>query len=358
LIGYFDCPMKLGIIGKPQSGKTTIFNAASGQQEAVGDYSGAVHRAVIKVPDDRLEVLAEIVKPKKITYAEIEFLEDAGFSGKGKESGGVTISSDLRMMDALMVVVDAFSPDATPEADIRDLNDEMMLADQVVIESNIEKRERKAQLTGDKSEARELELLKRCKDQLEEERPIIEIDFAPDELKVLRGYTFLSQKPQLIVINISEDKLDQAAEIEKQYQELVSPGKREVAIVCGKIEMELVTLDDDERQEFMNDLGIATPAIELVIQKSYSLLGLISFLTAGEPEVRAWTIRRGTVAQKAAGVIHSDIERGFIRAEVTAYDDYVELKTAAAMKAAGKTRLEGKEYVVADGDVILFRFAV
>jgi ribosome-binding ATPase YchF (GTP1/OBG family) len=168
----------------------------------------------------------------------------------------------------------------------------------------------------------------------------------------------LSLKPLLIVLNIAEEQLPQAAEIETKYHHLVQSGKRELAVVCGKIEMDLVTLSNDERGAFLADLGIAQSAMDVVVQRSYALLGLISFLTAGEPEVRAWTIRKGTNAQKSAGVIHSDIERGFIRAEVIRYDDYVTLKTPAAIKAAGKQRLEGKEYVIDDGDVILFRFNV
>jgi len=351
--------MKLGIIGKPQAGKTTVFNAASGQQEAVGDYSQASHRAIVKVPDKRLDVLAEIEDPKKITPAEIEFLDAPGFSGKGKDAGGeLEINPEVRQMEALLVVIDAFSPDANPGRDIQDMIDEMILSDQAIVESNIDKKSRKMKLTGDKTAAREIELLEKCRAHLDSEKPLIELGLAEDEEKALRGYTFLSLKPLLIVLNIAEDKLDRAEAIAGKYQSFVSAGKRDIAVMCGSIEMELVTLDESDRQAFLDDLGITTPAIEQVIQKSYSLLGLISFLTAGKPEVRAWTIRAGTGAQKAAGVIHSDIERGFIRAEVTAYDDYVTYKTAAALKAAGKTRLEGKEYVVQDGDVILFRFNV
>lgn len=350
--------MKLGIIGKPQSGKTTVFNAASGQQESVGDYSKAVHRALVTVPDPRLEVLAELVKPKKVTYAQIEFVDAPGFSGKGKEAKAFEIHEDLRQADAFLMVVDSFTPEASPESDVRSLIDEMILLDQALVESMIEKRSRKAKLTGDKSETRLLELLQRCLDTLEQEKPLLEMELDPDEEKLLRGYQFLSQKPLLIVINIGEDAIDRTEQIREKYKSYIEKGKRELAVICGKIEMEIIGLEPEEREEFMRDLGIKTPAMEKVIARSYYLLGLISYLTAAEPEVRAWTIKRGDTAQKAAGVIHSDIERGFIRAEVVAYDDYVEHKTIPAIKAAGKHRLEGKDYVVADGDVILFRFNV
>ncbi len=350
--------MKLGIIGKPQSGKTTIFNAASGMQEAVGDFSQAVHRAVIKVPDERLEQLAELVNPKKITYAEIEFLDAPGFSGEGKKSTGLEIHPDLRKMDAFMMVVNAFGSEATPEADIKNLIDEMILMDQALLESTIDKKARKMNLTADKSELRDLETMKHCLSWVEQERPLLEMTLGEDDLRAVRGYAFLSLKPLLIVVNVAEDAIANAAELEKRFAHFVAAGKREVVIVCGKIEAELVTLETEERAQFLKELGIAKPAMERVIQTSYDLLGLISFLTAGEPEVRAWTIRKGTNAQRAAGVIHSDIERGFIRAEVIRYADYVQFKTPAALKAAGKMRLEGKEYTVDDGDVVLFRFNV
>lgn len=356
--------MKLGIIGKPQAGKTTVFNAASGQQEAVGDFSQAGHRAVIKVPDPRLEVLAEIEQPKKVTPAEIEFLDAPGFSGKGKEAGrgkeagAVEINPEVRLVDALMMVVDAFSPDATPERDVVDLTDEMILADLSVVENNLDKKGRKAKLTGDKSMAGQLAILEKCRGQLEQEQPLFDLELSDEDRKAIKGYAFLTLKPLLIVINIREDDIEKTDEIRAKYAHLMAPGKRDIAVVCGKIEADLVALPEEERAAFMQDLGITTPAVEKVITKSYALLGLISFLTVGKPDAHAWTIKAGTPAQKAAGAIHSDIERGFIRAEVTRFEDYAEYKTAAALKAAGKTRLEGKDYVVQDGDVILFRFNV
>ncbi len=349
--------MRLGIIGAPQSGKTTIFNAAAGQQEAVGDFSQAVRRAVIKVPDDRLGALAEIFQPKKITPAEIEFVDAPGLSGSSS-GGAQEFSPELRQMDAFIAVINAFTEDASPRTAIDNLVAEMIILDQALLESNIDKRERKANLTGDKSEQQELDLLRRCLQHLEAERPVIELELAPNEEKALRGYQLLSQKPLLFVLNIGENDLGRVAALSDEFGDVVVPGQRDLVAVCGKIEMELMALEDEERTAFMTDLGITAPATELVIQKSYALLGFISFLTAGDPEVRAWTIREGTRAQDAAATIHSDIARGFIRAEVVSFADQIEHRTSANLKAAGKMRLEGKEYIVADGDVILFRFNV
>jgi GTP-binding protein YchF len=350
--------MKLGIIGKPQSGKTTVFNAASGKLEAVGDFSKTAHRSIIKVPDERVNILAKMINPKKITFAEIEFLDAPGFSGKGKEATEVDINPELRLMDALIVVLDAFTPDSNPKTELNDLMDEMILADQVMIENNIEKRDRKIKLTGDKVGKMEVDFLRKCQSHLEEEKLLIDLEMSDQEEKSVRGYMFLTQKPLLVVLNIAEDNIKNSAELLKQFDDFISPGKREVTSLCGNIEMELISLDESDRKMFMTELGIEKPAVDEVIQKSYSLIGLISYLTAAEPEVRAWTIRKGMTAQKAAGVIHTDIERGFIRAEVISYDDYLEYKTPSAIKAAGKMRLEGKEYIVKDGDVILFRFNV
>jgi len=350
--------MKLGIIGKPQCGKTTIFNAASHQQETVGDFSQSSHRAIIKVPDSRVDRIAEIEKPKKITYAEIEFLDAPGFTGKGKEAGTAEINPEIRMMDALILVIDYFSDEADPERYIHNLIDEMILSDQVLIENNIDKKSRKIKLTGDKAGAHELDLLKKCQAHLEEEKPLIDMEFSNEDDKLLRGYMFLTRKPLLIVLNISEDKLPEAEKIQRDFDRFIRPNKLELMVMCGKIQMELVSLAEDEREAFLQELGISGMAVDRFVQKSYGLLGLISFLTTGPPETRAWTIKSGTNAHKAAGVIHSDIERGFIRAEVVKFDDFIQLKTPAAIKAAGKMRLEGKEYIVGDGDVILFRFNV
>lgn len=350
--------MKLGIIGKPQSGKTTIFNAASGHHEAVGDYSRSAHRAVIRVPDPRVDNLARLLEPQKITYAEIEFLDAPGFTGKGKESAGSEISPELHLMDALVLVIDCFSAQAVPKRDMQDMIDEMILADQIAVEGNIEKKSRKIKLTGDKAGVRELELLEMCRAALDEGKLLIDLDFAENDDKLLRGYAFLTQKPLLVVLNINENDIRRRDELIAGMSDVVVAGKRDVAALCGEIEMELLALDEAEREPFMRDLGLECSAVEHVIKTSYALLGLISFITVNGPEVRAWTIRDGTVAHKAAGVVHSDMERGFIRAEVVKYDDYMEYQTAAAIKAAGKARLEGKDYVVQDGDVILFRFNV
>ncbi|MFH2035455.1 MAG: GTPase, partial [Candidatus Zixiibacteriota bacterium] len=287
--------MKLGIIGPPQSGKTTLFNAVSGKMEAVGDYSRAVHRAIIKVPDERLDNLTTtLVSTKKITHAEIEFLDAAGFTGKGKKAGGDTdIMPDLRLMDALVIVVDQYSQEASPEADLQAILDEMILADMMVIENNVDKLERTLKLTGKNERARELEILKQCRTALENETPLSEIGLTLEDKKEVRGYAFLTLKPVLITFNISEDLLPKYNSIYEGHKKYCLESIRDISVICGKIEMELAALEIEERKEFLKELNIERPAVEKFIQKSYNLLGLISFFTIGEPECRAWTIKKG-----------------------------------------------------------------
>ena len=350
--------MKLGILGLPESGKTSLFNAASGNAVEVGDFSQKEHRAIIKVPDSRLDDLTTLVTTKKVTYAEIEFLDAAAFTGKGKQSGNISIPNELRLMDAFVLVLDAFSGERDPEKDLQTITDEMILADMAVVENNVEKLSRLIKVTGKKERARELELLEKCRDALNEERMVSELDFSDEDWKILRGYAFLSQKPQLLAFNISEDKLPETDKLYNDFSKYRVEGKRDIVVVCASIEMELASLASEDRKAFLDDLGIAKPVIDKVIQRSYSLLGLISFFTIGEPECRAWTIKKGSPAPKAAGAIHTDFERGFIKAEVATYDDYMVHKTLPALKAAAKLHIEGKDYVVQDGDVILFRFNV
>lgn len=352
--------MRIGIIGLPQSGKTTIFNAAAGRHEAVGDYSKASHRAVIKVPDDRLNRLALLVNPRKTTHAEIEYIDVTAFSGRGKESDktALDIPEDLKRAEALMVVLDCFSPECRPERDFNLFTDEMILADQVIIERNLDKRERTAKLTGDQEALNEVEIFRRCLTSLENGQPLSMIDLDDQANLFLRNYTLLSIKPLLGVLNIGEADLGQESKYLERFASLVMPERREFVAICGKIEMEIAALGPQDRKLFLDELGIGRPAMELLIQKSYDLLGLISFFTVGEPDARAWTIHAGTNARKAAGAVHTDMERGFIRAEVVTTEDYLTCGSLHAAKEAGKYRLEGKEYTVADGDVILFRFNV
>ena len=351
--------MKLGIIGLPQSGKTTLFNAVSGQEVAVGDYSRAEHRAVVKVPDKRIENLYSLGESKKLTYAEIEFLDSTGFTGKGKKSSGELGNvHDLRLLDAFAIVVDFYNADASPEHDIAAIVDEMILADLILIENNLDKLDRSIKLTGKQDRAKELELLKICKEALENEKMLSEIELSESDLKELRGYCFLTLKPQLIVLNISEEKLSDLEQLNNDFSKFKKENIRDISVICGKLQMELAQLPEEERREFLDDMNIEKSALERFIQKSYELLGLISFFTLGAPETRAWTIKKGTMAPKAAGVIHTDFERGFIRAEVATYENYMKYKTLPALKAAAKLHVEGKDYIVNDGDVILFLFNV
>lgn len=352
--------MKIGIVGLPQSGKTTVFNAASGKTETVGDYSKAAHRAIIKIPDPRLDRLFELVSPGKATHAEIDYIDLCAFSGKGKQTdkASIDIPQDLHYADALMVVVKCFASEADPENNLNLFIEELILSDQIIVERNLEKQRRTAQLAANKEARMQVDILQKCLNHLEDATPLSQIDFESNEIGLIDIYKFLSIKPVLVVLNIAEEDLGTEDKWLGQFKKFEIPGVREFVAICGKIEMELAQLDSDDRDEFLKDLGIENPAMAMLIQKSYGLMGLISFFSVSEPEVRAWTVRSGTSARKAAGQVHTDMEKGFIRAEVVKFEDFDKFGSMSAAKEAGKYRLEGKDYIVQDGDVIFFRFNV
>ncbi|MEK6304562.1 MAG: redox-regulated ATPase YchF [Acidobacteriota bacterium] len=353
--------MKVGLVGFAGSGKTTIFNALTGLSAEVGGY-GAREKAnigVIKVPDQRVDRLGDLYNPKKKTYAEISFVDVAGPPAEAAEHAQSGLDPKLvqhmREADALVHVIQAFEnpmilepPD--PARDIRAFDDELILTDLVQIENRI------ARLKKEKDSARETDLMNRLKTALENESLLRDLDLAPEELALMAGFRFLSLKPLLVLVNQGEEAAGQ--EVTPDVRSLAESKKLSVLAMSGKVENEIAELAPEEQREFLKDLGIDEPARDRFIRAAYSLLDLISFLTSGEDECRAWSIKRGTIAHRAAGVIHSDIERGFIRAEVTRFEDLIELGSEARCREHGKLKLEGKEYVVQDGDVVHFRFNV
>jgi ribosome-binding ATPase len=353
--------MKVGLVGFAGSGKTTIFNTLTGLAAEVGGY-GAREKAnigVIKVPDHRVDKLAEIYNPKKKTYAEISFVDVAGPQAEDAEQAQSGLDPKLvqhmREADALVHVVRAFdnsmlSQTADPARDIRSFDDELMLTDLVQIENRI------TRLKKEKDSARENDLMVRLKSALEEEHPLRDVELTHEDIGLIAGFRFLSLKPLLLLLNQSEEAV--SGGVPAEVHALGESKKLSAIAMSGKAEMEIAQLAADEQREFLQDLGITEPARDRFIRAAYSLLDLISFLTSGEDECRAWSIKRGTTAHKAAGVIHSDIERGFIRAEVTRFEDLAELGSEARCREHGKLRLEGKDYVVQDGDVVHFRFNV
>jgi GTP-binding protein YchF len=353
--------MKVGLVGFAGSGKTTVFNTLTGLEAEVGGY-GAREKAnvgVIKVPDPRVDSLAELFNPKKKTFAEISFVDVAGPQAEGAERSETGLDPKLvqhmREVDALVHVVRAFDNpmllgEADPARDIRAFDDELILTDLVQIENRINR------LKKEKDSARESELMDRLKAALESETPLRALDLAAEELMMMAGFRFLSLKPLLLLLNTGEEGA--AVEPHAPARELAESKRLSLISMSGKVEMEIAQLAPDEQREFLADLGISEPARDRFIRAAYRLLDLISFLTAGEDECRAWSIKRGTNAHKAAGTIHSDIERGFIRAEVIKFEDLIACGSEARCREQGKLRLEGKEYVVEDGDVIHFRFNV
>src|SRR5277367_3851547 len=357
--------MKTGIIGLPQVGKTSLFRILTGAKVEGRSSPNQAHIGIAKVPDPRVLALAEIFKPKKNTFATIEYVDVGGLQ-KDREKNSASLVP-LREADALAHVVRLFENPAVPHEggsldalrDIVNVDLELILTDLEQCAKRIERVEKDLKKKKDTHQETELALLNRCRAALEAETPLRELEFKPEEQKMLTGFMFLTRKPMVYVLNLGDEEASEIGRaIEKHHLEKLSDKPR-TAIVpfCGKIEAELAELDDAEAAEMMRAYGLAESGRDRLIQASYRLLGLISFLTCGEPECRAWTIERGMNAQKAAGAIHSDIERGFIKAEVVNWEDLLSAGSFAVAKERAQLRLEGKEYIVQDGDVILFRHA-
>jgi GTP-binding protein YchF len=344
--------MKVGLIGQRGAGKTTLFNMLTGLRAQVGGFGSKdeVHLGVIKVPDARIDKLAQIFRPKKTTYAEIRFTDFPPSAADENVKSNSGVITQMREVDAIALVLNDFESGAEPLRALDDLLTDMILADMTVVEN------RRARLKKEKGRPSEEAALERCAKTLESEVSLRKLAFSPEEENLLSGFGFLSRKPVLVLFNQSDEKAGQSlaprleGELERRGLEGLS--------LAGKVEMEIAQLEESDREAFLKEIGIRESARDRFIRAAYRLLNLISFLTTGEDEVRAWTVTRGTNARKAAGKIHSDIERGFIRAEVAAYADFIAYGSEAKCKEAGKLRLEGKDYVVQDGDIIHFRFAV
>jgi len=356
--------MQTGIIGLPQVGKTSLFRILT--RARVETKSGApaqMHVGIARVPDARVAKLADVFKPKKTTYATIEYVDIGGFK-KDREKNSASLVP-LREADALAHVVRVFEDPAVPHEagsldamrDIESVEIELMLTDLEQAAKRIERLEKDLKKKKDTQLEAEMAVLQRCRAALEKETPLRELEFKPEEQKVLAGFLFLTRKPMLYVLNLGDSEAGEIDRvIEKHHLEMLTTKPRTAVVpFCGKIEAELSELSDAEAAEMMNAYGLKESGRDRLIQASYRLLGLISFLTCGEPECRAWTIERGMNAQQAAGAIHSDIERGFIKAEVVNWENLLTAGSLAAARERAQVRLEGKEYIVQDGDVILFR---